>query len=64
MSRQPSDRIMKAKRLRTLAKGYKALKKEKATAYQAAAEALELVEERTNRAAIKERLLEPELISE
>jgi len=66
MSRQPSERITKAKRLRTLAKGYKALKKEKATAYQAAAEALELVEERSNkdRAAIRDRLREPELIRE
>jgi len=66
MSRQPSERITKAKSLRTLAKGYKALKKEKATAYQAAAEALELVEERSNkdRAAIRDRLREPELIRE
>jgi len=41
-------------------------KKEKATTYQAAAEALELVEERTNkdRAVIRERLREPELIRE
>jgi len=62
MSKQPSERITKAKRLRTLARGYKALKKEKATAYQAAAEALELVEERTNqdRAGIKERVREPD----
>ena len=41
-TKHPSERITKAKRLRTLAKGYKALKKDKATAYQAAAEALEL----------------------
>jgi len=66
MSRQPSDRIAKAERFRTLSRGYKALKKERATVYQAAAEALELIEERTNRdkAAIKERLREPELIRE
>jgi len=66
MHRQPSERITKAKRLRTLAKGYKVLKKGKATTYQAAAEALELVEERSNkdRAVIKERLREPELIRE
>jgi len=63
-TKHPSERITKAKRLRTLAKGYKALKKDKATAYQAAAEALELVEERAQRAAIKERLREPELIRE
>ena len=63
-TKKPSDRITKAKRLRTLARGYKALKKDRATAYQAAAEALELVEERSQRTAIKERLREPELIRE
>ena len=42
--KKPSERITKAKRLRTLARGYKALKKDKAAAYQAAAEALELLE--------------------
>ena len=42
--KKPSERIIKAKRLRTLARGYKALKKDKAAAYQAAAEALELLE--------------------
>jgi len=46
--RQPSDRITRAKHLRTLAKGYKALKKDKAAAYQAAAEALEQVEQQQN----------------
>ena len=45
--KNPSERITKAKRLRTLARGYKALKKDKATAYQAAAEALEQVEQRS-----------------
>jgi len=62
----PSERTAKAKRLRTLAKGYKALKKDKAAAYQAAAEALELVEDRSNkeRAAIKEKLREPQLMRE
>ena len=45
-TRMPSERISKAKRFRTLARGYKALKKAKATAYQAAAEALEEVEGR------------------
>ena len=42
--KKPSERITKAKRLRTLARGYKVLKKDKATAYQAAAEALERLE--------------------
>ena len=64
MPKQPSERIMKAQRFRTLARGYKALKKDKAAAYQAAAEALELVEERSQRAVIRERLREPELIRE
>jgi len=65
-TKKPSERIAKAKRLRALAKGYKALKKDNGRAYQAAAEALELVEERTDndRAAIRERLREPELIRE
>jgi len=44
-TRKPSERIAKAKRLRTLAKGYKALKNDKAAPYQAAAEALELADE-------------------
>ena len=58
-TKKPSERIAKAK-------GYKALKKDNGRAYQAAAEALELVEERTDndRAAIRERLREPELIRE
>jgi hypothetical protein len=42
--KKPSERVTKARRLRTLARGYKALKKDKAAAYQAAAEALELIE--------------------
>lgn len=42
--KKPSEHITKAKRLRTLARGYKALKKDKAATYQAAAEALELLE--------------------
>jgi hypothetical protein len=60
MSKQPSERITKAKQFRMLAKGYKALKKDKATTYQAAAEALE----RTNKPEVptKVRLREPELI--
>jgi hypothetical protein len=44
-TKKPSERITKAKRYRTLARGYKALKKDKATAFQAAAEALEQVEQ-------------------
>jgi len=46
-TKKSTERITKAKHLRTLAQGYKALKKDKAAAYQAAAEALELVEERS-----------------
>jgi len=46
-TKKPSERIAKAKHLRTLARGYKALKKDKAVAYQAAAEALEQVEQRS-----------------
>jgi len=46
-TRKTSERITKAKQFRMLAKGYKALKKDKATAYQAAAEALEQVEQRS-----------------
>src|SRR5215813_8990634 len=44
-----SERITKAKGLRTLSRGYKVLEKEKVGAYQAAAEALALVEERSDR---------------
>jgi len=44
-----SERITKAKRLRTLSRGYKVLEKENVGAYQAAAEALALVEERSQR---------------
>jgi len=39
--KEPSERTKKAKHLRMLAHGYKALKKGKARTYQAAAEALE-----------------------
>jgi hypothetical protein len=46
-TKKPSECITKAKRFRTLARGYRALRKDKATAYQAAAEALEQVEERS-----------------
>ena len=46
-TKKHSERMTKAKRLRTLARGYKALQKDKATAYQAAAEALEQVEQRS-----------------
>ena len=45
-AKKPSERITKAKQFRMLAKGYKSLKKDKATAYQAAAESLEQVERR------------------
>jgi hypothetical protein len=41
---KPNDRIRSAKRLRTLARGYKTLKKDKARVFEAAAEALEFVE--------------------
>jgi len=44
---KPSERITKAKRFRTLARGYRALRKDKATFYHAAAEALEQVEQRS-----------------
>jgi hypothetical protein len=47
-TKKPSERIVKAKRLRTLARGYKALKKNKAATYQAAAEALEQAERRAD----------------
>lgn len=47
--KKPSERITKAKRLRTLARGYKVLKKDKATAYQAAAEALDYLSSGPNR---------------
>jgi len=56
------ERAKKVKHLRTLARGYKALKKDKASTYQAAAEALE----RSNKAEVPAmvRLREPELIRE
>jgi len=46
-TKKPSERIMKAKRFRTLARGYRALRKDRATFYRAAAEALEQVEQRS-----------------
>jgi hypothetical protein len=46
-TKKSSERITKARRFRTLARGYRALRKDKATAYQSAAEALEQVEERS-----------------
>jgi hypothetical protein len=53
----PRDRTKKAERLRTVAVGYRILKKNKADVYSAAADALELVEkraqERKNRVADK-----------
>lgn len=51
--RKSSERLTKAKRFRMLARGYKTLKKDKATAYHAAAEALEHVEQQS--AAIREQ---------
>ena len=53
------ERTKKAMQLRMLARGYKALKKEKAKAYQAAADALE----RSNKDVVptKVRLREPQL---
>jgi hypothetical protein len=44
-----NDRIRSANRLRILAHGYKALKKDKAAAFEAAAEALEFVERRSGK---------------
>jgi hypothetical protein len=46
---KPSERITKAKRFRTLARGYKVLKKDKAAAFEAAAAALESVEQLSDR---------------
>lgn len=43
---KPRDRIRKANNLRTLASGYRSLKKGEAAVYEAAAEAFELVEKR------------------
>ena len=43
------ERIRKAKRLRAVSRGYKALKKDKAEFYEAAARALEEVERRSKR---------------
>jgi len=40
-----TERITKAKRFRTLARGYKVLKKDKAAAFEAAAAALESIEQ-------------------
>jgi hypothetical protein len=42
-TKKPTEGIAKAKRFRTLARGYKVLKKDKAAAFEAAAEALESV---------------------
>ena len=44
--KEPRERLRKAQHLRTLARGYRSLKKERATAYEAAAQALELAEKR------------------
>jgi len=44
-----SERKTKAQHFRALARGYEALKKNKATAYRAAAEALEQIERRESR---------------
>ena len=57
--KEPSERITKAKRLHMLAHGYKALKRNKAGAYQAAAEALE----RSNKDEAP-KVREPQLVSE
>lgn len=46
-TKEPNERIRSATRLRTLARGYKAFKKDKAAAFEAAAEALEFVEQRS-----------------
>src|SRR5262245_53391800 len=48
-TKKPNDRIRSANRLRILARGYKALKKDKAAAFEAAAEALEFVERRSGK---------------
>ena len=47
--KEPKERIVKARQLRILARGYAVLKKDKAGAYEAAAQALELVEERSGK---------------
>ena len=57
-----SERTTKAKRLRMLARGYKALKKDKASAYEAAAEALE--RSTKDEVPTKARVREPLLVSE
>jgi len=63
-AQQPSERITKANHLRFLASGYKALKKDKAKAYQAAAEALDLVEERSKKDKPQAPVRDPQLVSE
>ena len=54
------ERNRKAKQFRILARGYKALKKDKARTYQAAAEALE----RSNKDEAPTKVREPQLVSE
>jgi len=44
-TKKPLKRTSKSQRFRALARGYRALKRDKAIAYQAAAEALEQVEQ-------------------
>jgi len=46
-TKKPSELMMKAKQFRMLAKGYKALRKDRAKACEAAAAALERVEQRS-----------------
>ena len=58
--KESSERTTKAKRLRMLARGYKALKRDKAGAYQAAAEALE----RSNKNEAPTKVRDPQLVSE
>ena len=53
--KKSSERLTKATRFRMLARGYKALKKDKADVYEAAAQALEEAEQRSKRPAEKPR---------
>ena len=55
-----AERTRKAKQFRMLARGYSALKRDKARAYQAAAEALE----RSNKDEAPTKVREPQLVSE
>ena len=47
--KDPEERTRKVTHLRTLARGYEVLKRDKASTYEAAAEVLELAEEHSAR---------------